>query len=159
MRPWVEAARARARVAQALAAAEDQGPALSLLREATAFASTAVLLAERERPLSELSESAIANCLEALAAAEGAPASLSGVLAAFSNPDPLALDALAVSQYEVLRVQAERVLHWLLGLAELRTPRELGRARWLRASVALLGGALVTTGLLIYWVALTALER
>lgn len=158
MKAWVEAARGRLRVARGLVAPEDQSSALALLRDATGFASRAVLLADPERVAHAEPASGIAECLDAVAKAEDAPTELDSVRAAFSQADPLALEALSTPEYEALRLSVERVLQWLLSLAELRTPSQLVRARWLRVSAAVLGALLVLAGLVSYWMALSALE-
>ncbi|MET0789918.1 MAG: hypothetical protein ABW061_00225 [Polyangiaceae bacterium] len=155
MKPWLSAAQARYRVALELRDGESRGVALGLLREAAFFALRALEAADSEPAMPSATPSA---AWQRFQISDGAPAEWLRVRDAFSVDDALALEVLAVTDDGELRLAAEATVAWLLGLAEVRSPQELARVRWLR--VGLMSGALLVLlwALFAYWSALGALS-
>ena len=154
MRPWVQGARARYRVALELRDAETRAVALGLLHTAAWLALCAAAAAQgNEEP-----KAASAAWAAFDADAAGAPPpELELVKPFFSSDAPLAADLLDPARALELRQPAELVVAWLFELVEARSPREIDRARIVRSLLLVLGLALVITGLVSYWLMLNQL--
>ena len=160
MKPWVEAAQARFKVARELRDAQTQSVALGLLKEAAFFALCALEAAD------SAPESASRSAKEAWqrfdARAEpplGAPEQLAQVRAAFSvDDDALSLDRVAPREANELRLAAESTVAWLLRLVEIRRPAQIARVRLVRCALAAVGLIAVVWGLVAYWLSLSALQ-
>jgi hypothetical protein len=158
MTPWVVAAQARFRVARELRDPESQIVALALLKEAAFFLLCALESADPAPELAARSPKEAWQRFEALAEQPpGAPEQLALVRAVFSSDEPLSVDRVAASEVNELRLAAETSVAWLLGLAEIRTPTELARARLIRSALAVLGLVVVVWGLVSYWLSLGTL--
>jgi len=157
MKPWVEAAHARYRVARELRDSETQIVALSLLREAAFFALVALALAREEEAPKTLG-AAWTGCEMPSAGDTERAAELSLVRAAFSAEDPLALDRTPAGELNALRLAAESTVAWLLALAEVRSPRELERLRLIRAVLCTLAALGILSGLIAYGCALASVS-
>jgi hypothetical protein len=160
MKPWVEAAQARCKVARELRDLQTQSVALGLLKEAAFFALCAL---EAEESVAESGASSPKEAWQRFAArAEpppGAPEQLAQVRAAFSaDDDALSLDQIAPREANELRLAAESTVAWLLRLVEIRKPAQLARARLVRCALAAVGLIVVVWGLVAYWLSLSALE-
>jgi len=158
MKPWLRASEAHFRVALELRARESQSVALGLLQRAAFFALCALEAAESAEPPAAGSVKAAWERFSALPAREGAPVLLKRVRDALGTDDLLALASLDPETATELRPAAEETVAWLLGLVEVRSSRELKRARWVRS--VLLGAASIAIvwALLSYWFALSALS-
>jgi hypothetical protein len=156
MKPFALAARARYRVALELRDAESQSAAFTLLREAALLALYAL-----EAATGEAAESRSHRATwDRFMADErpNAPRSLAEACIVLGTDDPLAADSLPNGDALVLRAKVEESVAWLLSLAEVRSPRELSRARLLRSSLFVCGLVAVIWALLSYWSALAALS-
>ena len=157
MKPWVRAARARYLVVRELRSPESRGVALGLLRDAAFLALGALQLAE-----SDSVEPALDNRTAwqrfSLRVPEGAPPEWSRVRDVFGESDVLLLDAQAANDAGELRAAAETTVAWLLSLAEVRSRRELQRARVWRSALGVAVLIAVVWALLSYWSALGELS-
>jgi hypothetical protein len=161
MKPWVAAAQARFGVARELRDPETQNVALALLEQASFFALCALQADSTSESLEVLASSPKEAWQSVEARADlppGAVEQLGFVLAAFSSDNPLSVERMPPQQANELRLAAETSVAWLLTLAEVRSPSELYRARFVRSALALLGLVLIAWGLIAYWLSLTALE-
>ena len=158
MKPWTSAAQARFRVALELRDPASRAAALALLRESALLALCALEVSETSAAPQATSPKAAWERFQALPALpSGAPSVLPQVRAAFGTNDPLTVDTLALDEANEVRSAAELVVRWLLELVEVRTPRELARARWTRSALLVLAVVVVVWGLVGYWLALAAL--
>jgi hypothetical protein len=158
MKPWLLAARARFRVARELRDAATQIVALSLLSEAAFFALCGLESVDAAESPATTPKEAWARFDARAEKPSGAPEELSLVREAFSADGALALDLIDPASANTLRLAAETTVAWLLGLVEIRTPREISRARLLRIALAVVGFAVIVWGLVAYWVSLRATE-
>jgi len=153
MRPWVDAAQSRFRVALELRDAETRPAVLSLLRE-SAFLALCALDAAQERAL----PATPAEAWERFDASRtDAPVELESVRAFLASTDPLAADALQPARAAESRSAAELVVEWLLSLVEVRTHAQLTRARVLRCALFFAAAVLVVGALVSYWTMLNEL--
>jgi hypothetical protein len=159
MRPWVDAAHARYAVALELRDRSTLVVALGLLRDAAFFALCAIEAAEPAAPAPPSSPRLAWERFDQLPDAREAPAALSATRAAFATEGPLAVDALAPQELERLRPAAEETVAWLLGLAEIQTPKRLKLLRRVRTLLLTIGLTVIGWTLLSYWVALIALAH
>ena len=159
MRPWVDAAHARYAVALELRDRDTLVVALGLLRDAAFFALCAIEVAEPAAPAPPSSPKLAWARFEQLADAIEAPPGLAATRAAFAAEDALAVDALAPHELELLRPAAEETVAWLLGLAEIQTPKRLKLVRRVRTLLLTIGLTVIGWTLLSYWVALVALAH
>jgi hypothetical protein len=157
MKPYAAAARSRYRVALELRCRDSQGVALGLLREA-AFLALCALEIAGDDPVSPSSRAAWER-FSALPEPSGAPSNLAKVQALFASDDALAAELISPNEASAVRTAAEQTVAWLIALAEVRSPRELARARVVRASAFLVGAVAVVWALLSYWLALAALSE
>ena len=157
MKPWVNAAQARYRVALELRDPETRGVALGLLRDAAFLALVAL---EASAAQSELAESPLTawQRFGTSEASSAAPACLARAREAWVTADLPALDRLAAADDGALRPAAEETVAWLLTLCEVRSQRELARARLVRSAFALLAAVLIAGALFAYWSVLSALS-
>jgi hypothetical protein len=133
--------------------------ALDLLRDAAFFALCAIEVAEPAAPEPPSSLRVAWQRFEQLPEASEAPSALAMIRATFVAEGTLVLDALPPHELESLRPAAEETVAWLLGLAEIQTPKRLTFLR--RVRTLLVTAALTVIGwtLLSYWVALAALAH
>jgi hypothetical protein len=158
MKPWVDAAQARFRVARELRDAATQRVALGLLKDSAFFALCALQAARSPLESAPRSAAEAWQGFDTLAdPPRHAPEQLPLVRRAFEKAEPLALDLLSAAAADELRLAAEAVVAWLLGSIEVRTVAELKRARVVRMALALVGCVVVVWGLLSYWLSLAAL--
>ncbi len=158
MKPFVVAARARYRVALELRDGESQGTAFGLLRDAAFLALRALEMSTPEQPPEPHSARSVWERFSALPARADAPASLSQVQAVLATEDVLATEARIPADAATLRVSTEEVVAWLLSLAEVRSPRELARARVVRSSLFGVSAVVLVWAGLSYWFVLGALS-
>jgi hypothetical protein len=158
MKPFAAAARARFRVALELRDRDSQPVAFGLLRDAALLALRALEVADSESPPEPCSSRSVWDRFMQKEL-PGAPGSLAEARIVLGSDDPLAPDAVAPADASRLRVSAEEAVGWLLSLAEARSPRELSRARLLRASLVGLATIAIVWGLVSYWLALNALSQ
>ena len=157
MRPFALAARARYRVALELRDVEAQSAAFALLREAALLALYALEVADREQPFEPRSHRATWDRFMGDERA-GAPGSLAEARLVLGTDDALAADTLAPSDRQALRAKVEESVAWLLSSAEVRSPRELSRARIVRSSLFAVAFVAAVWAVLSYGVALAALS-
>jgi hypothetical protein len=160
MRPWVEAAQARYKVARELRDAQTQSVSLGLLKDAAFLALCALEAADSAPEPGPSSAREAWQRFDARAEPPfGAPEELARVRAAFAaEGDALSLDRIAPREANELRLAAESTVAWLLSLVEIRDPRQIARARLVRCALAAVGLVLVVWGLVAYWLSLSALE-
>jgi hypothetical protein len=157
MKPFALAARARYRVALELRDGESNSAAFALLREAALLALYA-LEADNDALSGEArSHRATWDRFMAQERAD-APGSLAEARIVLGTDDALAADSVAPSDAPALRAKAEESVAWLLSLAEVRSPKELARARIVRSSLFVVALVAVIWALLSYWTALAALS-
>lgn len=159
MRPWVEASRARYSVALELRDRATIGVALGLLREAAFFALCALEVAEHSDRPPPGSPKLAWESFDRLAESADAPPELGFSRAALAKDEPLAFSGLSLQELEQLRPAAEKTVSWLLGLAEIQTPKRLTRLRRVRTLLVTVGLTVVGWTFLSYWVALAALAH
>ncbi len=157
MKPWVQAARARYLVALELRDPASRAVALDLLRSAAFFALCALQAAESDVSAHLANDSAAWAQLSARLP-EAAPPEWSRVREVFSVNDVLLVEAQATNDEGELRAAAEVTVAWLLSLAEVRSPKELRRARVLRGALSGIALIAVVWALLAYWSALSELS-
>jgi len=159
MRPWVRASRARYSVALELRDRETQTVALGLLREAAFFALCAIEVGE-PAALPPASSAKVAwERFDQLPESAEAPPELALARPAFATDEALAVDALDASEVEKLRPAAEQSVAWLLGLAEVHSPKHLKLMRRVRTLLLTVGLTVISWTLLSYWQALAALAH
>ena len=157
MLPWASAARARYRVALELRDREARGVALGLLREAAFLALCALEIADGIEDAA--SSPAVAwERFDSRPVLRGAPQGLARAREALAAPSLVMLDELAARGDPELRAATEETVAWLLTLAEVRSPKELERARWLRSALLVLALLVFAWLLFAYWSALAALS-
>jgi len=159
MRPWVEASRARYSVALELRDRDTQTVALGLLREAAYFALCAIEVAEPTAQAPASSPKAAWERFGQLPESADAPPACGVARAAFATDEALAVDALSANEIEELRPAAEEAVAWLLGLAEIQTPKRLSLLRRVRTLLLSIGLTIMAWTLLSYWLALAALAH
>ena len=159
MRPWVKASRARYSVALELRDRETQTVALGLLREAAFFALCAIEVGEPAAPPPAPSAKLAWERFNALPESAEAPPELALTRTAFATDEALAVEALDANELQTLRPAAEQTVAWLLGLAEVHTPKRLARMRRLRTLLLGVGLTVIGWTLLSYWLALAALTH
>lgn len=154
MQPWIAAAQGRYRVARELRDPESRTVALALLREAAFFALSALAVQADDAGAPPRSPGLAWAGFAPQAEPEAnrpSEAELALVRAAFSAEDPLALEAVPNAEANPLRLAAEATVAWLLALAEIRTPKQLARARIVRGVLCAVV-ALSVVGVLIAYV-------
>jgi hypothetical protein len=159
MRPWVTASRARYSVALELRDRETQTVALGLLREAAYFALCAIEVAEPTAPPPASSPKLAWERFAQLPESAEAPPVLEVTRTAFASDQALAVDTLDPSEIEKLRPAAEKTVAWLLGLAEIQTPKRLTLMRRVRTLLLTIGLTVIGWTMLSYWLALAALAH
>jgi len=159
MRPWVEASRARYVVALELRDRDTQTVALGLLREAAFFALCAIQVGEPAAPAPAPSPKLAWERFDDLPESAEAPPVVAVARKAFATDEALAIDALQPGELSELRPAAEQTVAWLLGLAEVHTPKHLSRMRRVRTFLLAVGLTVIGWTLLSYWLALAALAH
>lgn len=159
MKPWVDAAHARYSVALELRDRETLVVALGLLRDAAFFALCAIEVVEPAAPVPPISPKLAWERFEHLADANEAPPALAVARTVFAAEGALAVDLLAPRELESLRPAAEETVAWLLGLAEIQTPKRLKLLRRVRTLLLTVGLTVIGWVMLSYWVALVALAH
>jgi hypothetical protein len=159
MRPWVEASRARYSVALELRDRDTQTVALGLLREAAFFALCAIEVGEPAAPAPASSPKIAWARFDELPEAAEAPPVFAMARTAFATDEAFAVEALDANAVKKLRPAAEQTVAWLLGLAEVHTPKRLMLMRRARAVLLAIGLTVVGWTLLSYWLALVALAH
>ena len=159
MKPWVDAAHARYAVALELRDRDTLVVALGLLRDSAFFALCAIEVAEPAAPAAPSSPKLAWERFEQLADASEAPPALAMARAFFATEGALAVDSLAPQELERLRPAAEETVAWLLGLAEIQTPKRLKLLRRIRTLLLTVGLTVIGWTLLSYWAALVALAH
>ncbi|MEP7052709.1 MAG: hypothetical protein ABJB12_20240 [Pseudomonadota bacterium] len=157
MKPFVAAARARFRVALELRDPESLGTAFGLLREAAFLALRALEESTPEPAPAPHSPISVWERFCAPPARLNAPESLAEVRQLLATEDVLVTEARLPPDAAALRASAEEVVTWLLSLAEVRSPRELARARALHSAVFVVALLVIIGALLGYWLTLTRL--
>jgi hypothetical protein len=159
MSPWVKASRARYSVALELRDRDTQAVAMGLLREAAYFALCAIEVGEPTAPLPPVSPKLAWERFEQLPESAEAPPVLTVTRSAFATDEALAVDRLGPGELEKLRPAAEKTVAWLLGLAEIQTPKRLTLMRRVRMLLLTIGLTVVGWTMLSYWLALAALAH
>jgi len=159
MRPWVRASRARYSVALELRDPDTQTVALGLLREAAFFALCAIEVGEPAAPPPASSPKLAWERFDQLPESAEAPPELSLARPAFASDEALAVETFDANEVEKLRPAAEQSVAWLLGLAEVNTPKRLTLMRRVRTLLLTVGLTVITWTLLSYWQALAALAH
>jgi hypothetical protein len=159
MKPWVKASRARYSVALELRDQETQTVALGLLREAAFFALCAIEVGEPAAPAPASSPKLAWERFNQLPESAEAPPVFAAARRAFATDEALAVEALDANEAEKLRPAAEQTVAWLLGLAEVHSPRRLTRMRRVRTLLLGVGLTVLVWTLLSYWLALAALAH
>jgi hypothetical protein len=157
MKPFVAAARARYRVALELRDRDSQGVAFGLLRDAALLALSALEAVDSESLLEPRAPRAVWDRFMLLEQ-PGAPGSLAEARIVLGSDDALAPDSVPASDASRLRSSAEEGVAWLLSLAEVRSARELLRARVVRSSLLVVAAIAIVWAGLSYWLALAALS-
>jgi hypothetical protein len=156
MKPFVAAARARYRVALELRDRDSQGVAFGLLRDAALLALCALEVVESDSLTEPRAPRAVWDRFMLLER-PGAPGSLGEARIVLGSDDLLAPDSVPASDASRLRSSAEESVAWLLSLAEVRSARELSRARVVRSSLLAVAAIVIVWAGLSYWFALAAL--
>jgi hypothetical protein len=159
MRPWVKASRARYSVALELRDRETQTVALGLLREAAFFALCAIEVGEPAAPPPATSPKVAWERFNALPESADAPPVFAVARTALASDEALVVETLDSNEASKLRPAAEQTVAWLLGLAEVHTPKRLTRMRRVRALLLVAGVTVIGWTLLSYWLALAALAH
>jgi len=159
MRPFVKASRARYSVALELRDRDTQTVALGLLREAAYFALCAIEVAELTPAAPATSAKLAWQRFDELPESADAPPVLSVARTAFATDEALAVESLDANEVEKLRPAAEQSVAWLLGLAEVHTPKRLSRTRRVRTLLLSIGLTVIGWTLFSYWLALAALAH
>ena len=159
MRPFVKASRARYSVALELRDRDTQAVALGLLRDAAYLALCAIEVAE-PAPAAPASSAKLAwQRFDQLPESAEAPPVVALARTAFASDEALAVDSLDANEVEKLRPAAEQSVAWLLGLAEVQTPKHLSRRRRVRTLLLAIGLTVIGWTLFSYWLALAALAH
>ncbi len=159
MRPWVKASRARYSVALELRDRDTQAVALGLLREAAFFALCALEVGEPAAPPPASSAKVAWERFNQLPESAEAPPVFALARTAFATDEALAVEALDANEASKLRPAAEQTVAWLLGLAEVQSPKRLTRMRRVRTLLLAIGLTVIGWTLLSYWLALAALAH
>jgi len=156
MKPFVAGARARYLVALELRDRDSQGVAFGLLRDAALLALSALEAVDSESLAEPRAPRVIWDRFMALER-PGAPGSLAEARIVLGSDDLLAPDSVPANDASRLRSSAEESVAWLLSLAEVRSARELSRARVVRSSFLVVAAIAIMRAGLSYWFALAAL--
>jgi|KBSMisStandDraft_5_1062788.scaffolds.fasta_scaffold192333_2 hypothetical protein len=159
MSPWVKASRARYSVALELRDPDTQAVALGLLRDAAFYALCAIEVGEPAAPPPASSAKVAWERFNQLPESAVAPPVFAVTRSAFATDEVLAVEALDANEAEKLRPAAEQTVAWLLGLAEVQTPKRLTRIRRLRTLLLGIGLTVIGWTLVSYWLALAALSH
>ena len=159
MRPWVKASRARYSVALELRDQDTQTVALGLLREAAFFALCAIEVGEPAALPPATSPKLAWERFNDLPESAEAPPVFAVARTAFATDEVLAVETLDANEAKKLRPAAEQTVAWLLGLAEVQTPKRITRLRRLRTLLLAIGLTVIAWTLLSYWLALAALAH
>src|SRR6187431_56522 len=159
MRPWVQASRARYSVALELRDPDTQTVALGLLRDAAFFALCAIEVGEPAAPPPASSPKVAWERFNDLPESAVAPPVFAVTRNVFATDEVLAVEALDANEAEKLRPAAEQTVAWLLGLAEVQTPKRLTRTRRLRTLLLGIALTVISWTLISYWLALAALAQ
>lgn len=159
MRPWVKASRARYSVALELRDQDTQTVALGLLREAAFFALCAIEVGEPAALPPATSPKLAWERFNELPESAEAPPVFAVARSAFATDEALAVETLDANQAKKLRPAAEQTVAWLLGLAEVQSPKRITRLRRLRTLLLAIGLTVIAWTLLSYWLALAALAH
>ncbi|HKO49418.1 MAG TPA: hypothetical protein VJV79_16925 [Polyangiaceae bacterium] len=159
MRPWVKASRARYSVALELRDRDSQAVALGLLREAAFFALCAIHVGEPAAQPPASSAKLAWQRFDELPESAEAPPVFAVARRAFATDEALAVEVLDANEAEQLRPAAEQTVAWLLGLAEVHTPKRLSRMRRVRTLLLAMGLTVIAWILFSYWFALAALAQ
>jgi hypothetical protein len=159
MKPWVSAARARQRVALELRDEASRPIAFGLLRDAAFFALCALVVAEGDVETPASPSLGLAWLEDHSSTFPASPANSARGRTLLADLDPLHFDRISLSaEAGELRVSAEALVAWLLRCAEVRTPRQILRARCLRIGFLLGALLLVSWSLVAYGLTLSALS-
>jgi len=153
MRPYSRLAGQQYRTALELRDDETRIVTWGLLRDA-AFHALLALESASDGALS----SSLHRAWEGLGARAEAPAALERVRLVLASEDSLVEIASSVSNLDELRPAAEESVAWLIGLAEVRSPKQIARLRALRVALFALASLIVIWALVSYWLALSALS-
>lgn len=159
MKPWVNASRARYSVALELRDRDTQTVALGLLRDAAFFALCAIEVGEPAAPPPATSPKLAWERFNELPECAEAPPVFAVARTAFATDEVLAVETLDADQARKLRPAAEQTVAWLLGLAEVHTPKRLTRMRRVRTLLLAIAVTVIGWTLLSYWLALAALAH
>ncbi len=159
MQPFVKASRARYSVALELRDRDTQTVALGLLREAAYLALCAIEVAEPAPAPPATSPKVAWQRFDELPESAEAPPVLAVARSAFATDEALAVDALDPNEVERLRPAAEQSVAWLLGLAEVHSPKRLKIMRRVRTLLLTIGLTVVGWTFFSYWLALAALAH
>src|SRR6478609_2250754 len=151
MSPWVKASRARYSVALELRDPDTQAVALGLLRDAAFYALCAIEVGEPAAPPPASSAKVAWERFNQLPESAVAPPVFAVTRSAFATDEVLAVEALDANEAEKLRPAAEQTVAWLLGLAEVQTPKRLTRIRRLRTLLLGIGLTVIGWTLVSYW--------
>jgi hypothetical protein len=153
MRPYLSLAEQQYRTALELRDDATRIVVWGLLRDA-AFHALLALESASDGALS----SSLHRAWEGLGARAEAPAALERVRLVLASEDALVEIATSTVDLDELRPGAEETVAWLLGLAEVRSPKQIARLRALRVALFALASVLVLWALVSYWLALSALS-
>ncbi len=156
MKPFVAAARARQQVALELRDHESRAVAFGLLRDAALLALSALEAADSESLPEPRTPRVVWDRFMLLERA-GAPGSLAEARIVLGTDDVLAPDFVPADDASRLRSSAEESVAWLLSLAEVRSVRDLSRARVVRSVLVVAAAIVLVWAGLSYWSALSAL--
>jgi len=159
MRPWVKASRVRYSVALELRHRDKPKVALGLLRDAAFFALCALEVGEPAAPPPATSPKLAWERFNDLPESAEAPPMFAVARSAFARDEALAVEALDANEVSKLRAAAEQTVAWLLGLAEVHTPKRLTRMRRVRTLLLGIGLTVIGWTLLSYLLALSALAH
>ena len=139
----------RARAAAALTDERHDAAALGLEREAAALAISALLTERGDHDGTPLEP---ADAWKQLGTTlDGAPRHLEQAREILAAEDPLSIEQLSPKQARLARAHTSKALGWLLGALEMRTPREIRFARFVRGAATVLA-VLVAVPTAIWWI-------
>ena len=153
MRPYLNLAQQQYRTALELRDGETRIVFWGLLRDA-AFHTLLALESAGDGTLSLSPHQA----WEGLGAQGGAPSALAGARLVLASEGSLVELASSSVDLEQLRPGAEQSVGWLLTLPEVRSPKQVTRARAQRLALFTLALVAVVWALVSYWLALSALS-
>ena len=153
MRPYRSLAQQQFQTALELRDSETRIVFWGLLRDA-AFHTLLALESAGEGTLSSFSHQA----WEGLGAHADAPSALADTRRVLASEASLVELASSIANLDQLRPGAEQSVGWLLTLAEVRSPKQVARARALRVALFTLALVAVVWALVSYWLALSALS-